>query len=474
MTNMKKYGLVVILILIGLLVLAIGGFAGWVVVLHTKGQTISWQDAARGFGFGTPTAGQNGSTYNNIGGGAGGGSFSAGGGTGAGYGGAGSTGMITGYREDGTPIYGVTASGADATSTVNLSYGSSTTSTVVVPKTPRLWHITKTPVAGFAFSTSAPMVFFSERATGYIFTADAISGDILRRTNTLMPKTYEAYFARDGAVIYRTVNDTTGGVQTFSGIMGSSTSSNLGALMGVNLRNNILAISANPDSKTVFFIIEDSGTFSGFTAPWIEGKSGKEKLIFSSPIASWMPYALSDGRLIIAEKPQDDAAGYAYEVAPDGTLKPLIRGAPGLTILPLANSSAFIFGTSANGALTLFAQTSTTTLALPVRTVADKCVWAPFRPATTKKVASHLVVYCAVPSSVSAKNFLESWYMGALHTSDSWWRLDLTTGETAQVLSADTGGSALDVIDPAIDPTGNFLGFKNNADGSLWVLRINK
>jgi hypothetical protein len=345
---------------------------------------------------------------------------------------------------------------------------------VVVPKTPRLWHITKTPIAGFAFSTSSPSVYYSERATGYIFTADAISGDVLRRTNTLLPKIYEAYLAHDGGALYRSVSDKTGAVETFSGVIGSSTSANLGTLLGVNLRNNILAMDANPDSKTIFFIINDSGNFVGITAPWIEGKSGKETQVFSSSIASWKPFALSDGRLIVAEKPQDSASGYAYQVEKNGSLTPLVRAAPGLTILPLANSSVFLFGTSNNGVISLFSQTATTTLLLPIKTVADKCVWAPFTSATKKKPASDLVAYCAVPSSIGIRDFLENWYMGTYHTSDSWWRVDLTTGDVKQILEAATGGSLLDVMDPSIDPTGNFLGFKNNADGSLWVLRINK
>src|SRR5205814_9835809 len=140
------------------------------------------------------------------------------------------------------------------------------------------------------------------------------------------------------ATLYRSMNDTTGTVQTFSGIIRPTTTSNLGALVGVNLRNNILAIDANPDTKSIFYIVNDSGTFEGITEPWTEGKSGKEKQVFSSSIASWKPFALSDGRFIVAEKPQDGGLGYAYEVASDGSLKPLVRAAPGLTFLPLANS----------------------------------------------------------------------------------------------------------------------------------------
>lgn len=470
MNNLKKYSTVLIVILIALVVTGIGVLAGWFLVINNNGKTLSWESAMRGFGVGAPSAGQNGSNYDNLGGGGG---FSAGG---VGGGTSGEGGDATGGSQFGSTGNTLDVSGestSSASSSVSLAYGSSTAA--VVFKTPRLWHANKTPTAGFSFATSSPKVFLSERATGYIFTADIISGDVLRRTNTLFPRTYEAYITHDGGVLYRSVSAATDSLQTFSGLMGSSTSANLGSLIGVNLPNNIIAIDANPDTRNIFYVTSsDDGSFVGMTAPWIPGKSGKAKQVFASSIGSWKPLALSDGRFFVLEKPQDGAAGYAYEIFSDGTLRPIIRGVAGLTFLPLANTNAYIYGASTDSGLSLYAQTSTTTYALPVKTVADKCVWAPYRAATKKNPASDLVVYCAVPTSGGAKSFLENWYMGAAHTSDGWWRMNLTTGESDQILSAETSGAFLDVIDPAIDPTGNFLGFKNNVDDSLWVLRIKK
>ncbi len=468
---MKRFTTIATVILIAILVMCIGGLAGWYVVLRMKGQTINFSDAMRGFGIGTPSAGENGSNAGNIGiGGGGGGGFTVGGTGSGGIGGTNAAG------ESGTGSDGGFGNSDSGSGTSTNSTGKSGTSSLptIVYRTPRLWHVTKTPVAGFAFATSAPSAFFAERSTGYMFRADPVSGEILRRTNTLLPKTYEAFVARNGAALYRNVNETTGAVQTFSGIMGSSSSSNLGSFVGVNLRNNILALDANADAKTIFFVIAgDDGKFLGITEPWIYGKSGKEKTIFTSTIASWRPYVLSDGRFLIAVKPQDGVPGYAYEIKNDGSLKPLVRAAPGLTFLPLSGNNTYIFGTSLSGVLSLYAQTSTTTLQLPIRTVADKCVWAPYKAASSRSRASDLIVYCAVPETIASSNFLQDWYMGALHTSDSWWKINITTGESSQI-KVDGGGSQIDVVDPQIDPTGTLLGFKNGVDGSLWILRISR
>jgi hypothetical protein len=472
--NSNKTYRVASLVLVGILVMFVGGLAGWYVVLRQKGQTISFGDAARGFGFGAPSASEAGGTYDNIGSNTGG--FAIGGG-----------GIIPGPTDGGiggvNGGFGGSAGDAGFVDTVIGSSGTSTqssTSTTGLPgtivfKTPRLWRITKTPVAGFEFATGTPAIYFAERATGNVMRADIVSGELTRRTNTLTPKVYEAYLARDGTPIYRTINETSEALETFNGLItNASTSANLGSVSGINLKNNLYAFDANPDSKTIFYITEDQGGFTAYTMPWAPGRNGTEREVFRSGIGGWRLFALSDGRLIVSQKPQDGAPGYAYEAKTGGILSPLVRAAPGLTMLPIAGHSAIIFGTSANGSLALFAQTASETLVLPIKTVADKCVWSPYKPAAGRNPATDLVAYCAVPRDASAKNFLQSWYMGALHTSDSWWRVNLTNGKTEQIFTGDVDGAGFDVVDPAIDPSGSILAFKNGVDGTLWVMRIVK
>ncbi len=487
--------------------MCIGALAGWYVVLRMKGETLSFGDAARGFGFATPSAGQNGSTFDNIsnsavgstgiGGAQSTGVSGAGGGTVA-YGGAGGNGGAFGSGNGGTFSAGNNSSNnasnnadtnisgnsalIDGTGALRDVSGNATTSTSSTRatttqttfRTPRLWHVTKTPVAGFEFISGTPALYLAERATGYLFRADIASGEVRRRTNTLIPKIYEAFIGRDGAPIYRSLHETTGAIKTLTGALGTSTAPGLSSLTGADLRNNIFAFDANPESRTIFYLVREGVDFSAYTQPWTAGRLGRETKAFSSAIENWKLFALADGKLVISLKPHDGVPGYAYEVLPDGKLEPLIRAAPGLTVLPLARSRTLVFGTSVGGTLTLFAQTSTTTLQLPVETVADKCVWAPYSPAAAGRAGTNLIVYCAVPSEVTSKNFLRDWYMGSLHTSDSIWRINLTSGRTDQILAETTDGANLDIVDPIIDPTGAYLAFKNGPDGSLWVLRIER
>lgn len=471
---MKRFKTIATLVLIGIMVMCIGALAGWYLVLRSKGQTLTWQSAMRGFGVEAPSGSQNGSTYDNMNDGAGGG-FNVGGGGGGAIAGNGSANGTTGSggAGDNNPTDG--SGGASGGGDIDTGGSSSTPNTngtvAVPPKTPRLWHVTKTPIAGYGFSNELHDLFYAERATGYVFKADAWSGEILRRTNTLLPKTYEAFFTRDGNAIYRSINDTTGAVQTFSGIVGTSSTPTLGTLTGVNLENNILSIDANPDTNKLLFFLSSNGKNTAISEPWIAGRAGKGSTVFTSIVGSWKPFVLSDGRLIIMQKPHDGVSGSAFLIE-NGNLNPIVRSAPGLTLAPLTNASPFVFGTSRAGDLKLYANTGTTTLELSIKTVADKCAWAPYTPSSRDRRASDLVVYCAVPSVIESKSFLEDWYMGTLHTNDSWWRINLTTGATTQILARDTGGASIDVIDPKVDPSGTLLGFRNAVDGTLWVLRI--
>ena len=192
----------------------------------------------------------------------------------------------------------------------------------------------------------------------------------------------------------------------------------------------------------------------------MEGAS--QKPVFASTLQQWRVWWLSDGRMYVAQQPSDGIMGYAFTLK-GGTLQGLVS-APGLSILPRTGSTALIYSSSAGG-VNLFGQTSagTTPVRFTVRTLAEKCVWAP---------GKDLVAYCAVPQVLPTRaSYMEEWYRGAAHTSDAWWRVDVSAG-IAQNLFTPDSGTSFDVEHPAIDGNGSYIAFINAADKSLWMLRI--
>jgi hypothetical protein len=230
----------------------------------------------------------------------------------------------------------------------------------------------------------------------------------------------------------------------------------------VFLPPDIHTLAVHPASQKLFWLLpEGNKGVAGITSDW---KGGAQKRIFASALKGWHAQWLLDGRIYLLQNPTDDIAGYAFRMSGSGALESFLGGIPGLTILPKSGSSAFLYGSSQGGALSLFAQTSasSTPIRLPIRTVAEKCVWSPHK---------ELVAYCAVPQVLSGAAFLQDWYEGTLHTQDVWWRVDAAAG-TATLLYRPDPATALDIENPAIDTSGSYIGFMNATDKSLWLLKI--
>jgi hypothetical protein len=402
-------------VLIGIIVLVLAAFGGWYFFLKTAESTTNTDSAARGYGSIAPSfEGSTGSTYEN------------------------------------------------AASTLASSGITPATSTS------RLWQVSAVPVAGFGW-TSDPIakLSFVERSSGYVFEADLPTRAVTRLTDTLRPKTYEAIFAAKGSVLERSLDDS-GAIITFAGVLATTTqasaTSSPEVLAGLDLSSDIRSIAVDPASRTVFYMIDSSSGAALLSSDWT---GAKEKHLFSSSIEDWRIFPLGNANVDLSQAAEDGVEGYAYQLQKDGSLALLAQG-PGLTILPRASSAALLFGESSGGALSLFSQSSASSapVELSIRTVADKCAWMP---------GQSPIAYCGVPDDVASQQFLDDWYKGEIHTSDQIWQVDAATGTTTLVYSpASDAGVPLDIEDPSVDPSGNYVAFTNAADKSLWVLRINK
>jgi hypothetical protein len=393
--------------LIALIVVILGAFLGWYLFVSRQVAQTQSSDAARGFGVAPSFGGSLGNTYQNV----------------------------TG------------------------SFGGSA-SVVAGKSAPRLWQVTMTPVAGEGFMASSSELFFAERATGNVLRANPADSSVVRLTNTLFAKTYGALFASDGKVALSSLAEN-GATQTFAGSATSSASEGPQALSGADLPPRIVTLAARSSPDTLFFIVQTpQGGAVGYTCDWA---CASRKQIFSSALSQWRAYYLNDGNLFIVQKSSDGIDGYAFKLQ-SGAAADYLGPVPGLSILPRENSTALLYSSSGQGGVGLFARTSgdSSVIQLPVRTVVDKCVWAP---------GKDLIAYCAVPVSLSSSSFLRDWYSGALHTTDAWYKVDVSSGQAEKLFVTDSSLS-LDVHDPKVDQNGAYLAFTNGFDGTLWMLRV--
>ncbi len=400
-------------ILAALLVVIIGGSAGWYFFIKNKTSETAAELTARGDVDSASFGGQVGSTYQNI------------------------------------------------------SESSGTSTAEIGKRSPRLWHVTKTPVAGFGFGPSGASVFIAERATGNILRADPNTSTILRLTNTLIPKVRDAIFSRSGDVILRTTNDQEV-VTTFAGSIATTTvitsTSTPNVLEGTYLPQNIVAIDApnyQVSSKGLVYVTAlPEGGSVGISSGW---KGTGAKKIFSSPLSQWRVQALADGRSVIVQNASDNASGYSFIVGASGVMRPLVSAADGLTLTYHDTAEAYLYGQVVDGRLSLYVKTDgAAAVQLPIETTADKCVWAP---------GVGLIAYCAVPATAPQPGFLVKWYEGAEHTRDVWWKVEAAAGTATRFFVSDTN-TYFDVEEPSMDETGSIIGWRDAVDKSLWLLRV--
>jgi hypothetical protein len=318
---------------------------------------------------------------------------------------------------------------------------------------PRLAQINKTPTAGMGFSSTTPLKLrFVERSTGYILESDVVEGNLTRLTNTLVPRTYEALVG--DRIVLRTLEEN-GSITTVVGTIASSSDTTIGTFSSRRLPDGIRAIALARGAREAVYIAPSN---DGSVVMRTDLITGKERQLLTSGIAGWHLRWTDGGRIVMTTNASSNANGYAYELKND-TLVPLVRDMQGLTTLPHPSGSAMLYGTS-DGSLRARADERSTSIVLSVRTMPEKCVWAPGRA---------LIVYCAVPQTVPTREFLDRWYRGEEHTVDTWWRIDVGAN-TAEMLYSPN--AQLDVGKPSIDNGGNYIAFLNGYDRSLWLLRI--
>jgi hypothetical protein len=402
---------------IAAIALLVVGLLGWYFFLRTQTRSIESTDAARGFGIAVPS--------------------------------------FTGSR---------------SSTSENVS-GDGAESLLFVPqentRPPRLWRVSQTPVAGAGFIGTSTTLRYVERPTGHVYDVDPAKGNITRRTNTLLPKIYDADVLRDGIVVLQVLNKDSVRETVLARMSTTTSEEGLASLEPVSLGTNVRAIATSPRNPEMLLVAarEDGGTeLLRSTSDGDEPKS-----IMSLPLASLEPHWLSDGRIFVSERPASGVVGSAYEIV-GTTMAPLLGGIPGLVVLPQSSTGALLYSSDDGTRLRFFVRPSrdASTVELALQTTAAKCVWAPVLGTTSPATA-----YCASSQNPLPAQFTDQWLRGLVHTQDEWVKLDLGAGKTDRFFMPETS-VAIDVEHPIIDTRGEYIVFTNARDKSLWVLRINE
>jgi len=185
---------------------------------------------------------------------------------------------------------------------------------------------------------------------------------------------------------------------------------------------------------------------------------------FTTPL-SQVRVSFAGKNYVVSTKPSAVDPGYAFLVV-NGAFTPIAGPLDGIVALPSPAGTYALVSYSAAGIMKMELVNIKThqATALPVATIADKCVWS----------ADESAIYCGIPTDPSAAYaYPDDWYQGAVHFSDKIWKIDVQ-GRFAQLVLdfSATASTSLDATNLAIDPAQRVLVFRNKNDGSLWGYQL--
>ena len=327
-----------------------------------------------------------------------------------------------------------------------------------------LFYISNTPVSGSIVLEDGEksIVRYVDRATGHIYDIDLGTLSKTKVSNETIPKVYEAHFSQNGSeVLYRLLEDNEGRNISLSIAKSKSASTTDEALYDITtnvLRTDIENLTVEGDS--LYYFLKDSASLvsSKFNGSGV-------KTLLNSPFKDWV--IVNGGGVNIYTKANSRTPGYAYSVTSSGQLQKILGPLDNLTVNIDQGAKRILYGYNSGGEFKLYFKNLQNNISGEMfpKTFPEKCVWS------AKQVG---VVFCGVIDREILSDSLENWYKGVYHSSDQIWLFDTDT-DIAEILSEPKKafGLDLDVYNPYLSPSHDYLIFTNKNDLSLWALRLN-
>ena len=306
-----------------------------------------------------------------------------------------------------------------------------------------------------ASSSGDTTVHYIDRESGNVYAYSESAGQTTRTSNRTIPGIERAFWTQDGMtafVQYLSGND-------FSTVNTYGLSSN--GAGGFFLPQNLSGLAV---SSTSVLALASGVNGSSASLYHLDGSSAGAS--FTTPLSALRVAPAGKGRYLVFTKPSSLMSGYAYLVNAQGQFSRIAGPLNGLVALPSPDGKWALISSSSSGVLHLSLVDLATgaSTALPVTTIADKCVWA----------SDSATAYCGIPNSPSASYmYPDDWYQGAASFNDQLWKIDAAGRYAALVLDfTKATGHTLDAEALAVDQEKTTLVFVNKDDGSLWSYKL--
>lgn len=335
---------------------------------------------------------------------------------------------------------------------------------------PQLYKITEAPVAegavvfrikvpqqGAGTTTAATEdteVRYVDRASGNIYRFRLGERTLERITNLTLPGIQEAVWASDGSRAFLRFISAELGTDRVETYALSATGGE-----GYFLEPNLSDVVVTGTSSVLSVLPSTNGAMG--TRASLAGTNAAT--VFSTSLSALKVFRAGTSYAAVT-KPSALLPGYAFSISRAGEFTRILGPLSGLSLLPSPSGTRYLYSYKDGGSvrLALFDSTTNEAVALPVATLAEKCVWT----------SDSSIAYCAVPRSITG-TLPDDWYLGVRSTSDRVWKIDMAGRVAALVFDpsvlADTD---IDAVALTLDPKDDALVFTNRNDGSLWLYDI--
>ncbi|MFZ2500755.1 MAG: hypothetical protein WAW90_02075 [Minisyncoccia bacterium] len=306
-----------------------------------------------------------------------------------------------------------------------------------------------------ASSSPDVMVNYIEKQSGNVFSYNATTSITTRISNKTVPGIQSASWLPNASAAFVQYLSGTD-FSTINTYALSATTSD-----GFFLPQNIATVSAS--SVSILTLV--SGP-NGSVGSLMSTNGSHAVRIFTTPLSSLRASFAGKNQYLAFSKPASSIAGYAFLINTAGHFSRVAGPRDGLVALA-SPSGAWVLVSYVQGNnmhTELINSSLGTSIALPIATIADKCVWA----------ADDSSIYCGVPTNPDgAFVYPDDWYQGAAHFSDQIWKINVASRYAERTLDFSQAQSGdLDAEALALDPALSTLVFVNKNDGSLWSYRL--
>lgn len=308
---------------------------------------------------------------------------------------------------------------------------------------------------------------FMEVGTGHVYEYYPATGELIRLTNTTIPRVRRVWWGATGENLVLFYLDEAGEAKYFLAKVNTATTT--GVLEGNFLPSATYDLAFSPDGKELVVL---QGVGDG-TAVGLFGLDGKiKKTLLSLPLKELSVSWPNKNTLLVATRPSAQAQGFLWSVgisrlpkaADENILQNLLGPIKGLT--SVATSNFILWSQTAAAGLETFLLDKKTGQSRPfiIKTLPEKCAFS-------QQIKE--IIFCAEPQTLPRADYPDDWYQGALTFSDTIWQVNLALDDAYALFIP--GADALldiDATDLALSADEEYLFFKNKSDDSLWSLKL--